>query len=86
MVIDGVGRENERTVTSMVDLVYELFIGVIIGAIIGGVAWLNGWEKGFDDGVSETYKLLDLMSDKDIVLVVRVRAKKIREKDGDGNE
>jgi hypothetical protein len=66
----------------MVELVYGLFIG----AIIGGVAWLSGWEKGFDDGVNETYKLLDLMSDKDIVLVVRLRAKKIREKDGDQHE
>lgn len=68
--------------TSIVELVYGLFIG----AIIGGVAWLYGWEKGFDDGVNETYKLLDLMSDKEIVLVVRVWAKKIREKDGDGHE
>lgn len=69
----------------MVELVYELVYGLFIGAVIGGVAWLNGWEKGFDDGVNETYKLLDLMSDKEIVLVVRGRAKKIREKDGDGN-
>ena len=69
----------------MVELVYELVYGLFIGAVIGGVAWMNGWEKGFDDGLNEAYKSLDLLSDKDIVLVVRVGAKKIREKDGDGN-